>query len=75
LAWKRGEGTSNNEKEDTDDVATVDDIDDGGDKKTTAKTLTADSEVGNNNEDGTNPTVAMEKGGKGNLRQRRRRYW
>jgi hypothetical protein len=53
LPWKRGEGTSDNEEEDTDDVATVDDIDEGGDKKTTAKTLTADSKPGNNNEDGT----------------------
>jgi hypothetical protein len=49
-----GRGGSDNEEEDTDDVATVDDIDEGGDKKPTAKTLTADSEPGNNNEDGTN---------------------
>jgi hypothetical protein len=27
--------------------------------------LTADSEPGNNNEDGTNPTIAMERGGRG----------
>jgi hypothetical protein len=39
----RGEGTSENEEEDTEDVATVNDIDKGGDKKPTAKTLTADS--------------------------------
>jgi hypothetical protein len=30
---KGGEGTCGNEEEDTDDVATVDDIDEGGDKK------------------------------------------
>jgi hypothetical protein len=58
-----GEGTSDNEEEDTEDVATVDGIDESGDKKPTAKTLSADSEPGNNNEDGTNPTVAMAKGG------------
>jgi hypothetical protein len=58
-----GEGTYDNEEEDTEDFATVDDIDESGDKKPTAKTLTADSEPGNNNEDGTNPTVAMAKGG------------
>jgi hypothetical protein len=34
-------------------------------KKTPAKTLTADSEPGNNNKDGTHPTVAMAKGGEG----------
>jgi hypothetical protein len=33
LPWKGGEGTSDNEEEDTDDVATVDHIDEGGDKK------------------------------------------
>jgi hypothetical protein len=49
-----GKGTSDNEEEDTDDVATVYDIDEGGDEKTTAKTLTADSELETNNEDGTN---------------------
>jgi hypothetical protein len=50
-----GKGTSNNDKEDTEDVATLDDIDEGGDKKTTAKTLTADSKLGNNNDgDGNN---------------------
>jgi hypothetical protein len=54
LPWKGGEGTYDNDEEYTDDVATVDDIDKGGDKKTTAKTLTADSKPGNNNEDGTN---------------------
>jgi hypothetical protein len=53
LPWQRG-GTSDNEKEDTDDVAKVDDIDEVGDKKPTAKILTADSKPGNNNEDGTN---------------------
>jgi hypothetical protein len=52
IAIERGR-TSDNEEEDTDDVATVDDIDEGGDKKTTAKTLIADSDPGNNNEDGT----------------------
>jgi hypothetical protein len=52
-------GGSDNEEEDTYDVATVDHIDEGGDKKTTAKTLTAESEPRNNNEDGTNPTIAM----------------
>jgi hypothetical protein len=46
--WK-GEGTSDNEEEDTDDVATVDHIDEGGDKKNTAKTLIADSKPGHNN--------------------------
>jgi hypothetical protein len=51
---KGGQGTSDNEEEDTDDVATVDDIDEGGDKKPTAKTLTADSKPWNNNEDGAN---------------------
>jgi hypothetical protein len=66
-----GKGTSDNEEEDTEDVATVDDIDKRGDKKLTAKTLTADSKPRNNNEDGTNPTVAMARGG--DLRQRRRR--
>jgi cobalamin biosynthesis protein CobT len=49
-----GKGTSDNEEEGTDDVATVGDIDEGGDKKPTAKTLTADSRPENNNEDGTN---------------------
>jgi hypothetical protein len=54
LPWQGGEGTSDNEEEDTDDVATVDDIYEGEDKKPTAKTLAADSKPGNNNEDGTN---------------------
>jgi hypothetical protein len=49
-----GKVTSDNELEYTVDLATVDDIDEGGDKKPTAKTLTADSKPGNNNEDGTN---------------------
>jgi hypothetical protein len=53
VAMAKG-GGSDNEEEDTDDVATVDDIDEGGDKKPTAKTVTADSKPGNNNEDGTN---------------------
>jgi hypothetical protein len=47
-------GTSDNEEKDTDDVATVDDIDEVGDKRPTAKTFTADSKLGNNNEDCTN---------------------
>jgi hypothetical protein len=55
LPWQGGgKGTSDNEEEDTDDIATVHDIDEGGDKKPTANTLTADSKPGNNNEDGTN---------------------
>jgi mediator of RNA polymerase II transcription subunit 2 len=54
LPLKGGEGTSDNEEEDTDDIATVDDINEGGYKKTTAKTLIADSEPGNNNGDSTN---------------------
>jgi hypothetical protein len=62
-----GKGISDNEEGDTEDVATVNDVDERGDKKPTAKTLKADSEPENNNEDGTHPTVAMAKGG--DLRQ------